>query len=304
VPISFLLAAILFAGSAAAAFSQEPPRPDPARIAAQHLAAAETLWVDGKYDECRAEVTAGLESASPGLLGPPGLVRTLARLHALEALLAYTFRDEGYAGQVDAALNAALELDPYFEIGDPSDVPAFVLTRWSRLRDAYLARFSRTARPNAVGAFAALVLEPTIFTNPAVLQPGFSWARSLGATMSLEADFRFPLQWPPWSSIRGQLGIVVFPSYAIERPATGISFSYVFGLDQLTTFTHSLSLGGRAEWLSRSGFGIAANAELARIDLVIGTSKVTEPPRYTEIPFLGFLNAVFANVTVYLFYVF
>ncbi len=300
---AIVLAGLSLAFFGRAGFAQQQQTPDPARVAAEHLAAAEQLWADGKYDECRAEVTAGLQVPSPGPLGPARLARTLARLRILEALLAYTFRDEGYAASVDAGLSAALELDPYVEVGDPADVPAFVLTRWSRLRDTYLARFSRTARPNALGIFAALVLEPTIFTNPAVLQPGFSWARSLSDTTSLEADFRFPLQWPPWASIRGQLGLVVFPAYSIERVATGISLSYVFGLDQLTTYTHSLSLGGRAEWLSRSGFGLAANAELARVDLVVGSTNVTEPPRYSEIP-VGFVNIVFANVTIYLFYVF
>lgn len=295
---------LLALGALSVGAQQQEQAPTPTEIATRHLTEAERLWTEGKYEECRAEVRIGLESVAPGFLSPPSLLRALGRLHALDALLAYTFRDEGYADQVDRALSTALELDPYMEIGDPSEVPAFVVTRWNKLRDAYLARFSRTARPNGLGIFAAMVLEPTVFTNPAVLQPGFTWSRSLGPRTSLEADFRFPLQWPPWSSIRGQLGLVVFPAYSVEKVSTGISVAYVFGLDQLATYTHSLSLGGRAEWISRSGFGVAANAELVRIDLVVGTTQVTEPPRYTEIPLLGFLNVVFANVTLYVFYVF
>ena len=83
--------------------------------AAQHLAAAEKLWADAKYEECRTEVAAGIAlAAEKRLFMQPALARTFSRLYALDALLAYTFRDEGYAPAVDAALGSALELDPYF----------------------------------------------------------------------------------------------------------------------------------------------------------------------------------------------
>lgn len=300
--ILFVAAAVLVAGPAANAQQREPSLE---QAAAERLAEAERSWQEGNYTRCRDQVASAIAAASVKLvITPPLLAVTLAKLYALKALVEYTFRDEGYAESVDVALGRALEYDPYLDIGDPAELPAFVLGRWEKLRAAYVARFARSARPNAIGAFAAMVLEPTVFTNPAVLQPGISYTRNLGDRLALDAGFRFPLQWPPWDSIRGQLGILYFPAFSIERIATGVSFAYVFGLDRLATYTHSLSLGGRAEWLSRGGFGIAASAELLRVDLVIGSTDVTQPPRYTEIPFLGLVNVVFANITLYAYFAF
>jgi hypothetical protein len=52
------------------------------------------------------------------------------------------------------------------------------------------------------------------------------------------------------------------------------------------------------------GLGVIANAELVRADLIVGGTEATVPPSYSEIPFLGLLNIVFANITIYIYYAF
>jgi hypothetical protein len=160
------------------------------------------------------------------------------------------------------------------------------------------------ARRSAVGVFGALVLEPTVFQNISLLQPGISFTFNITDAFSLDTELRFPLQLPLWSSIRGQAGLLWFPTFRVEKIATGISLYYIFGLDDLSTYSHSLSFGGRMEYITRSGIGLAGNAELLRADLVFGRTAPATPPAYTQIRFLGLGRIVFANITIYIFYSF
>jgi hypothetical protein len=273
-----------------------------AAAAGETLQKALQLYAAGSYQDCRDVVgpfLAGYEAAPASY--PSG---TVARLYRLQALLTYTFREEGYAEEISALLGKAVVLDIDLEIGDPAEVPAFVIDTFTKLRNAYLARFARTARRNAVGVFGALVLEPTVFQNLSLLQPGVEYTFNLNGQFSLDAQLRFPLQLPLWNSIRGQVGVLWFPSFRVEKIATGLSLAYIFGIDDLSTFTGSLSFGGRMELVSRSGFAVAGTAELLRADLVFGNQAPTPPPSYTQIPFLGVGRIVFANITLAVYYVF
>jgi hypothetical protein len=286
-------------------------KPSAARVSPQEsatakLAEAERLYREGTYDESRSLVETALEEVRQGVkVVTPSLAGVLARLHALAALLEYAFRDEGFEARIDEEVQLALDNDPYLDLGDPAEVPAFVQTRFRRLQTAYLARFSRRERRSSLGISTALVLEPKVLDNPSVLQPGLSYSFNLSEYVSLDAGMRFPLVWPPWNSIRGQVGFTYYPAFRVERVITGITFSYLFGLDveEHATYTHSLAVGGRAEYLSRGGLGIAMNAELLRANIVM-SGGILEPPEGTEINLLGLLNIVFANLSLHVFYAF
>jgi hypothetical protein len=266
------------------------------------LDAARTLFTSGAYEECRTQVSRFLEVFEAG--GSEYPYNVAAAMYSLDAFLAYTFREEGFEARIDRQLRKGLELDLNLSLGDPAEVPPFVLTRFEKVRTAYLQQFLRVTRRNGIGLFGALILEPTVLQNPLLIQPGIAYIYNLTENLSVAADFRFPLQWPLWNSIRGQVGLVWYPTFSIEKIATGIAVSYTFGLDNLDSFTHSISFAGRAEYLTRMGFGIVANAELVRADLIVGGTEATTSPSYSEIPFLGLLHIVFANVTVYLYYAF
>jgi hypothetical protein len=307
--IAVCVAAFALAG--AVVHGAEQPvekRPSPYRLAPERLAEAERLYHDGSYEEARALVEESLEEVRQEVkLVTPKLDGVLARLHALAALLEYAFREDGFEARIDERLQQALEHDPYLDLGDPAEVPAFVQTRFRRLQADYLARFSRMERRTSLGITSALVLEPTVIDQPSILQPGLSYTFNLGEYVSLEAGIRFPLVWPPWNSIRGQVGLIYYPTFRVERVITGITFSYLFGLDveepEGATYMHSLAVGGRAEYLWRSGLGIAMHAELLRANIAIANGTL-EPPEGTEINLLGLLNIVFPNLSLNVFWAF
>jgi hypothetical protein len=271
-------------------------------VSQRKLEEARALYVSGEYEECRELVSQYLEEYESG--DTRLLPRVTAAMYALDALLAYTFREEGFEQKIDRQLKKGLELDLGLDLGDPAEVPPFILNRFSRIRSAYLEQFSRVTRRHGIGLFGALVLEPTMLVNPLLLQPGIAYSFNLTENWSITADFRFPLQWPLWNSIRGQIGVVWYPTFSIEKLATGVSFAYTFGLDNLSAFTHSISFGGRAEYLTRMGIGIVGNAELVRANLMVGSTQAVTPPTFSQIPFLGLLQFVFANINIYIYYAF
>jgi hypothetical protein len=307
-PIFFAAVIALAVIPAYGAFSQaeasQAPR-DPAKEAGEILDMAQALYDSGAYEQCRETVSKAIGDFESG--AKPYQSSSMARLYVLNALLAFTFREEANEEElkkkVDQDLWKGLELDLNLTLGDPATIPRFVQDRFTAVRESYLAQFSRTSRRNTVLLFGALVLDPTIFQNMSLLQPGLGYSLNLSEAFTLEFDLRFPLQLPIWNSIRGQVGLIWYPTFQIERIVTGLSFFSVFGLDNLDTYTLSLAVGGRVEYLTRLGFGVIANAELFRVDLIMGPGNPLQPTTYNTTP-LGFFRIVFANFTVYLTYVF
>lgn len=300
-----IIAALLLSAAAycRAEAAQTTQAPNAAIVAQEKLARAEELFAGGDYPGARDFVAGCIAEYEGKKASYPASV--IARLYVLDALVAYAFRDEGYAERVDQSLRCGLAIDLDLDIGNPAEIPVFVQERFNKLKAEELARYSRIARRSAVGLFCALVLEPTVLQNPSLLQPGISYSFNLNDAFSLDAEIRFPLQLPLYNSIRGQIGLLWYPSFRVERICTGISLFYMFGLDNLATYTHSLSFGGRVDFLTRSGFGVGGNAELVRTDLVIGTSASAKTPSYTAVPLLGgLMRVVFSNITLYAYYAF
>lgn len=281
--------------------SGAPARLSTVQAAQLALQEAEALYRDGSYDACQSLVEQSI--ADLGLARGQKPRKELARLRILEALLSYTFRDEGYEQRVTTAVQAALELDLNVDVGNPAEVPPFVLNRFTQIRKEYLARFTRSARRNTFGLVGAMVLEPTIFTDLAVLQPGVFYSFNFSDSLTLDAELRVPLRSPVWNSIRGQVGLIWYPSFRVETLSMGISTTYMFGLDNLSAYTHSLSIGGQGEIVSRSGFGFGANVEMLRIDLLFGYPTGAELPSYSALPILGnLLRMAFANIRMFAFW--
>ncbi len=267
------------------------------------LQKAEELYAAGDYQGCAIIVEGSIADSDAGRAWFPK--RTMARIRVLDALVAYTFRDAGYEERVSRSLKAALTLDLNVEVGNPAEVPPYILERFALIKKEYLAGFTRSARRNTIGLVGAMVLEPTIFTDLSVLQPGLFYSFNFNDTLTLESELRVPLRSPVWDSIRGQIGLIWFPAFKVESVSMGISTTYMFGLDNLATYTHSLSFGGQGEVVSRSGFGFGANVEILRIDLILGISEPSDLPTYRAMPVLGNLvRAAFANIRMFAFWTF
>lgn len=267
------------------------------------LVRAEGLYKAGDYTAC--EELVGRSIVDIETAKATGWRRIVARFRILESLLAYTFREEGFEQEVSRSLQAAVALDLGVDIGNPAEVPPFVLDRFAQIRKEYLARFTRSARRTTIGFVGALVLEPTIFTDLSILQPGLLYSFNLNDNLTLDAELRIPLRLPVWDSIRGQVGLIWYPSFQVEKVSFGISTTYLFGLDELRAYTHSLSIGGQGEVVTRSGFGFGANVEMLRIDLLLGFASGSELPSYRAIPFLANLvRLAFANIRMFAFWAF
>lgn len=300
----FAAAFRLLVGAAPLRAAEEPAEKPSAAEAAQFtLQEAEGRYDAGDYQGSAGIVEQSIAEDESGKASFPR--RIMARIRVLDALIAYTFRDDGYEQRVTQSLKAALVLDLNVDIGEPAEVPPYILERFAQIKKQYLARFTRSARRNTIGFVGAMVLEPTVFTDLSVLQPGLFYSFNFSDSLTLESELRVPLQWPIWNSIRGQIGLIWFPSFKIETVSMGISTTYMFGLDNLSTYTHSLSFGGQGEIVSRSGFGVGANVEMLRIDLILGITKPSDLPSYRGISFLGnFVRVVFANIRMFAFWTF
>jgi hypothetical protein len=291
-------AAVAILVAASAASPQQP--------AADSLAEAERLYAEAKYAECNSLLDASIALIESG--SSTALAGVRARTWSLKALVVYALRDEGgaYQDQVRVLLLRAVEADPYHDLGDPAGVPPFVARTFRQVREEYLARYARVTRRYSVGLLAALVVDPTDLNRPSLVQPGLLFGYNLNPAWTLVLDMRLPLTLPFYDSIRGQATALWYPNFMIDRVSTAVAASYVFALDNLDTYSHSLSLAGQGEILTRSGLGVGARSELVRVDLIFGQVSTEDLPDYRSLSLFGssFVRATFANTTVYLFYVF
>jgi hypothetical protein len=268
------------------------------------LAQAESLYDGGEYERCGQLLDGYIEEQRSG--GFRFTSREAGRIYGLRALVAYAFRGEGegYREEVRGYLWAALDADPELDLGAPAEVPMFVLDLFYKLKNEYLAQFSRLAKRWTVGLLAAVVIDPTVVQDPKLLQPGLYLCYNLSESWSLLGDLRLPLSAPVWGSIRGQAGAAWFPGYNIRKINPCFTLTYQFALDNLETYTHSLSLGGQSEIVSRIGLGFGLRIEFLRVDLILGAIQPSELPTYRSIALFGkdFLRASFANTNLLIIY--
>lgn len=257
----------------------------------------------GEYEECGnlIDTLIGLVEA--------GEVRFIQRSGEAEAylyraLVSYAFREEGYQDQVRADLERAVEVDLDFDLPDPSRLPPLVIGYFQEVRAEYLARYTKTAKRSQLGLYGSLIVDPTVLTNPLLLQPGIYAAYALSENWSLQGGLGIPVVWPPWNSIRGRIGFIWHPAYRVERFSSGISSQYLFTLNDLSVLTHSLSFGFRGEYVLRGGAGLMIDAELLRADLVFGATVVPELPGYSPLSLFAdsFIRVAFANTRFAVFW--
>jgi hypothetical protein len=268
------------------------------------LEIAQGLYDAGDYERCLKTLDGYIEDhRSKSFVFPH---TQMARIYGMRALLAYAFRGEGdlFREDVREYLLAAVAEDPEMSLGSPSEIPVFVQEMFLQVRSEYLEQFSRTRRRFQIGLLVAMVIDPTEVIKPSVLQPGIYFSYNISEALSLISDLRLPLSLPIWKSIRGAVGLSWYPYYNISRINPSIALSYVFSLDNLETYTHSISLAGRVERLSRAGIGIGMRVEVLRLDLILGLTGSEDLPTYRSTELFGesALRASFANINLYVYY--
>ena len=286
--------------------AQEEQDRDHQEEAAYRLEIAEGQYQAGDYRSC-------LETLDGYIAGHNGKNfvfshAQMARVYRLRALVAYAFRGDGdaYREEVREYLLSALVEDPEVELGSPWEIPVVVQELFYQVREEYLERFSRTSRRFTVGLLGALVIDPTLLVDPTFLQPGIYFSYNLSDSWSLISDMQIPLSLPIWDAIRGQVGLAWYPDFSITRINTCIVLAYAFSLDNLQTYTHSISIGGQAERISRTGLGAGVRVEVLRLDLILGTFDSTDIPTYRSVALFGesAFRASYANMNFFITYTF
>jgi hypothetical protein len=309
-PALILALSLAFALASSPSLTAQSSAPQSARernqIALERLRLVDGLYSGGDYEGCGRLLDAYLRQHESRIFRYPASI--VARIYGLRALVAYAFRGEelDYVVELRSYLVAALEADPDVVLGEPSEVPLEVQRIFADTRREYLHQFSRSSRRFNVGILGALVIDSTVLSTPSVLQPGVYFSYNLSDAFSVVADLRIPLSAPIWGSIRGAAGISWYPAFEIGKVATSVCAAYQFSLDNLETYTHSVSLAGQAEIIARSGLGLAFRAEFIRLDLILGLTDAADLPSYRSTPLFSesFLRLAFANMNILVFYTF
>jgi len=197
----------------------------------------------------------------------------------------------------------ALDADPELDLGAPAEVPMFVLDLFYKLKNEYLAQFSRLAKRWTVGLLAAVVIDPTVVQDPKLLQPGLYLSYNLSESWSLLGDLRLPLSAPVWGSIRGQVGAAWFPPTTSGRSIPASPDLPVRPGQSGDLYPLPVP-GGQSEIVSRIGLGFGMRIEFLRVDLILGAIQPSELPTYRSIALFGkdFLRASFANTNLLVIY--
>ena len=295
VVLSFFLCCLIFPLAAVPPNERIDPRP--------LLEEAISLYDGGKYEECGTFLDELILKHEDKLFNNR-YKSEIAQIYLLKSFVSYAFREEGYQDEIRDLLLNAVTINLDIRLEDPEKVPPFVLGVFHEVREAYLSQFSRINKRHNLGLFGSLLIDPTVLTNPFLLQPGIYYSLNITEVTSLTAGLGIPITWPPWNSIRGQIGLLWMPVYRVENLASGLTMEYLFTLNDLKRFTHSISFGFLERYINRSGFGIGVNIELIRVDLIFGISDVPEIPGYQPIDIFGdsFIRIAFANTRISVFW--
>jgi len=281
----------------------DPIQPDREIDPRPLLEEAIKLYDGGKYEECRIFLDELILQHEDKLFN--NLYKSeIAQIYLLRSQVSYAFRKEGYQDEIHDLLLTAVTIDPDIQLEDPEKIPPFILGVFHEVREAYISGFSRLNKRHNLGLFFSLLIDPTVLSDPLLLQPEIYYSFNMSKGSSLTTGFGIPVTWPPWNSIRGHIGLLWMPVYRVERLSSGLTMEYHFALSDLERFTHSISFGFLERYINRSGLGIGVNIELILLDFIFGISEVPELPGYQPIDILGgsFMRMAFANTRISVFW--
>jgi hypothetical protein len=289
-PVMAALAILFLAGMPA--FAQE----DPLIAARKRCEDVESLYNQGKYEECRAKVDLYFSDPAAWFFTDP----LKARLYRLKGFLVYAYRteDTSYVAEVKALFQRAVELDLGIDIGKLADVPTALFELFNTTKEEYVSRYSRTRRQNNIGVYLTVNV-----------QPGIYYAFNILPALSLVLEADLPVKPPILDAVSGQVGINWYPAWLLEQPFFALDLFYRFQLSGLTgggfNYTHSFSIAGQAEFNSRLGLGLLIRTEIIRLDLYMSSGSGFEPPSYGQMQLVpGLLKMGYANLSFCVFYTF
>ena len=298
----------------AAVFAQgETPAAGPAKDSAlspetQALDNVKALYAAAKFAECRAAVENTLALQASG--GLHLLFYQLAEIYVYQALVVYAFRETAAAvstaekEKIDALLQKAVELDINYDFSDYTAFPAYILDKYRRIKEAYLARFSKSSRRNSLGINFMMSYLSATLAQAQNLTLGIHYGFNLGDAVELVADVEFPLSDQFYNMLKLRVGLIWFTSFRVEAPVLGLGlFNSINPESNWTAFIDAVSFEGYGEIIFRFGLGLGASIEVVRGEFILGNadfSVIQSVSPFTS----GKFRLSFANVRLYIFWTF
>jgi hypothetical protein len=307
-----ILTALVFVPTAVfAQASTAPAEPSPAPTLspeAQALANVKALYAGAKFEECRAAIENALALQASGDLH--FLFYQLAEMYVYQALIVYAFRETAAAvssaekEKIESLLQKAVELDINYDFNDYTAFPAYILDKYRRIKEAYLAQFSKSARRHNLGIHVMMSYLSASLSSPQNFTLGIHYAFNLSDALGLVADFEVPFTERFYNMMKFRVGAIWFTSFRVETFSLGLGlFNSLSPEANWTAFTDSVSFEGYGEIIFRFGLGMGASIEVVRGDFLFGAATF---PAIENVSVFSSdkVRLGFANVRLYLFWTF
>jgi hypothetical protein len=269
---------------------------------------AKELYDLGEYEACRGLLDSYIVDFSENKVYFPNSIKS--DVYVLRAMVAFVFLEKGYQEEMKDLFLKAIRLNLGLELDDPTAFPPGFIKLFNQVKTEYLFRFSRTTRKHNLGIITSLVKQQT--TLLAVIQPGLHYAFNLSEDFSLVLDARFQITTRLLENFSIQGGVIWIPEFRVEQIVFGLSSYYIFSLDNYIEddknnygITHSIGICGHGEVIWRFGMGFAAEVEIVRLNLMLGSKTSATIAGYDSIDIVpDLLRFLFANLNIYLFFTF
>ena len=325
--IPILIAAALSLLPAAAFAQGETSAAGPAKAStispeAQAVDNVKALYAAARFAECRAAVENTLALQASG--GLHLVFYQLAEIYVYQALVVYAFRETAATvsaaekERIEALLQKAakivedgqilrqkaVELDINYDFSDYTVFPAYILDKYRRIKEAYLARFSKSSRRNSLGINVMMSYLSATLAQAQNLTLGIHYGFNLGDAVELVADVEFPLSDQFYNMLKLRVGLIWFTSFRVESPVLGLGlFNSINPESNWTAFIDAVSFEGYGEIIFRFGLGLGASIEVVRGEFILGNadfSVIQSVSPFTS----GKFRLSFANVRLYIFWTF
>jgi hypothetical protein len=282
--------------------------PDTRREAREKYEKAKELYDLGEYEACRELLDSYIIDFTENKGFFPHNVKS--DIYVLRAMVSFVFLEEGYEKEMKELFLEAIRLDLNLELDDPTAFPPGLIKLFKQVKTEYLSRYSRTTRRHNLGIITSLVKQQTTLLG--IIQPGLHYAFNLSEDFSLVLDARFQITTRLLENFSIQGGVIWIPEFRVEQIVFGLSSYYIFSLDNYIEddksnygFTHSLGICGHGEVIWRFGMGLAAEVEIVRLNLLLGSKTSASAAGYDTIDIVpDVLRLLFASLNIYLFFTF
>lgn len=283
-------------------FTQEDTEngPTPAEIAAIKFKKTIELYKAGEYEKCREKVDEYIYEFEEQDIYYQASITSY--FYVLKAMVSYAFREDGYKEEIENLFNNAIQINLNLEIGDVATVPPFLLELFNKTKKEYLSQYSKTAKRNTFGFVMTLVCtDPFDGSN---LQPGIYYAFNITDSVSINADVKVPIQGQFWNFWRIKLGGLWYRDFRVEKLVYALGLNGILKINNWTLQTISFSFCGHGEYISRNGFGLAADVELLHVDLNFIQDESEEITNLSEIGQGSVFELFFTNLDFYIVFTF